>query len=66
MIKKVQAQYELIEGGRDGAVEAANELVISPQRLRKIGITAVDDRVLWTAGETGLTFYYREQEEREE
>ena len=61
MIAALDVKYEEVEGGRAGAVAAANEFVLSPRKLRHVGIKAVDNRVLWVANETGLTFYYREE-----
>lgn len=60
-IAALDVKYEEVEGGRAGAVDAANEIIVNPRQLRRIGIKAVDDRVLWVANEAGLTFYYREE-----
>ena len=63
MIITLDVKYDEIEGGCAGAVEAANEFALSPRKLRRVGIKAVDGRVLWVANDDGLTFYYREEDE---
>jgi hypothetical protein len=35
---------------------------MKPRDWRRVGINAVDDRVLWTIGEDGFNVYFREEE----
>ena len=35
---------------------------MTPDDWQRVGVNAVDDRVLWTVGETGFNVYFREEE----
>ncbi len=60
-MKSITVSYDSADGGRSSALKQAAEICGKDAwGLRKLGIFATDDRVLWTAEESEIVFYYRE------